>query len=129
MIALVIMTTLVTADPHCENLPAQAQMNRCSASRAADAGAAMTREWNRTSAAMKRLDRDPEASHAGSGSYFSALLASQRAWLKFREAECRIEGYANRGGTLQPMTESDCYADVTNGRTRQLRDLRASFGQ
>jgi uncharacterized protein YecT (DUF1311 family) len=133
MIVLLILAASPATNPrpYCESqsLPTQAQMNRCSALRAQAADAIMTREWDRASLAMKRLDGDPEASHTGSGSYFSALLTSQRAWLKFREAECRLEGYANRGGTLQLMTERDCYWQVTTKRTQQLRDLRTSFGQ
>lgn len=128
LILLSLVTIAASPQPHCESLPTQAQMNRCSALRAKAADGGMAREWKRASLAMKHLDGDPEASHAGTGTYFGALLASQRAWLKFRKVECRIEGYANRGGTLQPMTESDCYTEVTHSRSRQLRDLRASFG-
>lgn len=128
MIALALVAAIAGAEPqqHCENLPTQAEQNRCSQSRAKAADDALTREWNRVSAAMKRLDRDPEASHAGSGTYSGALLASQRAWLRFRAAECLIEGYSSRGGTLQPMAESDCYTELTNDRNRQLRQL---FGE
>jgi len=133
IVLLILAASSAATSPrsHCESqsLPSQAEMNRCSALRAQAADAIMAREWDRASLAMKRLDGDPEASHTGRGSYFSALLTSQRAWLKFRAAECGLEGYANRGGTLQPMTESDCYWQVTTKRSQQLRDLRASFGE
>ena len=52
-----------------------------------------------------------------------ALLACQRAWLTYRDAQCLIEGYAARGGSMEPMLLSGCIARLTMARTQALRDL------
>jgi uncharacterized protein YecT (DUF1311 family) len=98
----------------------QVQMNEAAARGFARADAAMTREWQLTYAAMKRMD----AANRGGFRYAATTLASQRAWLAFRDAECVIEGGEFAGGSLQSMTEAQCRARLTNDRAAQLRTLR-----
>lgn len=98
----------------------QVQVNEAAARAYARADAAMTREWRLTYAAMKRMD----AANRGGFRYAAATLASQRAWLAFRDAECAIEGGEFAGGSLQSMAESQCRARLTNDRAAQLRSLR-----
>lgn len=84
------------------------------------ADAAMNVEYRATTAEMKKMDKDVPPGAAGP-SYDAALLSSQRAWLKFRDAECLVEGYQYRGGTAEPMAASQCLARVTGQRTKQLK--------
>ena len=67
-------------------------------------------------AGVARPDRDP--------TYRAALLASQRAWLAFRDAQCRVEGFAYRGGSAQDMAEAQCATALTRTRTAELRRLQ-----
>ncbi len=53
----------------------------------------------------------------------AALLASQRAWLRFRDTQCVIEAGEFAGGSLQGMTATACKARLTQERTTQLRAL------
>jgi uncharacterized protein YecT (DUF1311 family) len=92
----------------------QVAMNRSAATTYARADAAMTREWRLTQAYMRG---------AGAGSAM-LLLDSQRAWLKFRDAQCAIEGAEVAGGSMQPMTIAGCKTRLTTERTAQLRMLR-----
>lgn len=87
------------------------------------ADAAMNVQYRATVAAMRKMD-GVDAPDAKSGlSYQGALLASQRAWLAFRDAECLAEGYHFRGGSAQGMAVEDCKATLTQARTAQLKAL------
>jgi len=111
---LVTMAALLTAVPAAAQT--QAQLNAQAGAAYTRADAAMNREWRATQAYMR-----------GEGARFAArLLDSQRAWLKFRDAQCAIEGAETEGGSMQPMQIASCKARLTNERTVQLRNLRWS---
>ena len=97
----------------------QAAMNAQAATTYKAADAAMNAQWPRTYAAMKRRDA---TARDGFG-YAAATLASQRAWLAFRDKQCTIEGGEFAGGSLQPMARLQCLARLTKERTTQLKDL------
>lgn len=48
------------------------------------------------------------------------LVAAQKAWLKFRDANCQLEGAAMLGGTAATSLVIGCRARVTKERTVQL---------
>lgn len=100
----------------------QAQMNATAGAAYKRADAAMTRQWTVTYAAMKRRDA-ADRSRGGGFGYAAATLASQRAWLAFRDAQCVIEGGEFAGGSLQGMAAAQCKTRLTNERTVQLRKL------
>ena len=52
------------------------------------------------------------------------LKSAQRAWLIYRNAQCRLETYPHHGGSILPMVDFGCRADVTNARTAGLTALR-----
>ncbi len=98
----------------------QAQMTAEAGAKWKAADAAMNTQWRRTHAAMKR--RDGPTPGGGFG-YAAATLASQRAWLAFRDQQCTIEGAEFAGGSLQPFARLQCMARLTKERTVQLKDL------
>ena len=51
----------------------------------------------------------------------SGLLKAQRAWLTFRDAECKLEAVGEAGGTAQPMIFDQCLSRLTQLRTEQLQ--------
>lgn len=100
----------------------QAQMNVQAANDLRQADAALNAQWRQTYASMK--DRDAgEASRGGGFGYAAAALASQRAWLQFRDKQCVIEGGQYAGGSLQGFARGQCLARLTRERTKQLEDL------
>ena len=119
---LLTLLLAATVTPGCSSPRSQAEMNRCAAVAHQQADAAMTRQWNATYASMKRRD-DRDTSRGGGFGYAAALLESQRAWLRYRDAECVIEGGEFAGGSIQPMTMSRCKARLTAARTQELRSL------
>lgn len=48
------------------------------------------------------------------------LVAAERAWIGFRDAECAFSASGGEGGSAYPMTVSMCLADLTAARTKQL---------
>lgn len=48
------------------------------------------------------------------------LRTSQRAWIRFRDAECAYRASAYAGGSMQPMVRSSCLARLTEVRAAEL---------
>jgi uncharacterized protein YecT (DUF1311 family) len=71
---------------------------------------------------MKQRDGQ-DGSRGGGFGYAAALLESQRAWLKFRDTQCVIEGGQYAGGSAQGMTVAGCRTDLTKARTAQLKSM------
>jgi uncharacterized protein YecT (DUF1311 family) len=66
-----------------------------------------------TDAALPEGDRGAEV----------ALRDAQRAWIAFRDAACRAEGYVWFGGSIRPLVVSTCLERMTRARTEELRVL------
>ncbi len=115
---LLIALLLTAAAP----LQTQAEMNRTAGTGYAQADAAMAAQWKRTHAYMKGRDAQ-DTSRGGGFGYAAALLESQRAWLKFRDTQCVIEGGRYAGGSAQGMTTAACRTSLTRTRTAQLKAM------
>ena len=100
----------------------QAQMNATADGAFHTSDRAMTAQWKAIFARMKTLDA-ADTSRGGGFGYAAALLASQRAWLAFRDAECTIEGGKFAGGSMQGMAITQCRTRMTDARAQQLRKL------
>ena len=101
----------------------QHDLNMCAHAAFREADDALNRQWERTAAYMRQLDTQLPPIEDGRASYFDTLLASQRAWLAYRDSHCASEGYLARGGSMEPMLVSYCLAELTTERTEQLRQL------
>jgi uncharacterized protein YecT (DUF1311 family) len=62
---------------------------------------------------MRRLGDD---SHAK-----TLLVAAQKAWIGFRDAECAFAVSSTEGGTIYPMEFTLCEQDLTEKRTAALK--------
>ena len=108
-------------DVDCNNAMTQVDMNQCAAEDYRKADAAMNAQWAETRAAMLAWDKaTPPSDDNGAA---KRLLASQRAWLGFRDAACDVEGYSVEGGSMQPLVISSCLAALTTRRTEELKSL------
>ena len=119
---MLIVAAMLAATPALAQT--QAEMNRVAGAAFTRADAAMTREWQTTYAAMKRRDAQDRSRGGGFG-YAAAMLASQRAWLKFRDTQCVVEGGRYAGGSMQGMVAAQCRTRMTDDRSAQLRKLRS----
>jgi len=113
-------------DWNCDEPETQREMNWCASRDFAIADTALNEQWDCTKAFMKARDEsfvdNPYARDTRPG-FFDTLLEAQRAWLSYRDAHCRGEGYVARGGSLEPLLVSTCKTALTNVRTEQLRAL------
>ena len=104
--------------PDCANQIDQNTMTRCAGIDFDKADAELNRIWP----GLKKDAQDADAeAFEGMGGYLDALLASQRAWLAYRDAECALQGFEARGGSMEPMLVYACLAEKTTARIKELQ--------
>lgn len=133
MTALIVLPLLLqSAQPpvpewNCNEPLYQQEMNWCAGQDYFAADAQLNAQWKIIVAAM--IARDAEFSAEGTGafdksqSYLENLREAQRGWLRYRDGQCTLEGYAARGGSMESMLVSGCKARLTRQRTQELREL------
>jgi uncharacterized protein YecT (DUF1311 family) len=104
----VILLAMLLAAPDCGAAVTQADLNFCTAIGYGHADTALNAVWPRALAMARRM---------GGG---DQLLAAQRAWLTFRDAECEAENAGSTGGSMHGMSVGQCRIAATNDRIRQL---------
>jgi len=125
IISLLLMAGQPAAD--CENAVTQADMNQCAHHGFAASDAALNAQWKITSEVMKQRDENYGGEQDIWRGHFVSLLQSQFAWINYRSAQCRSEGYLARGGSMETMLVSICLANLTKQRTQQLNKLAETF--
>lgn len=104
----------------------QSEMTNCSYQDFGDADDELNKIWSKVKDYAKRGDDD-----LGEGEMTGAatLLKAQKSWLVFRDAQCELEGFAARGGSLQPMLVAGCKAALTNERVKAFKVLLEENGE
>lgn len=102
--------------PDCANQMDQSTMTRCAGIDFEKADAELNRIW-------PEIKSDAQESDEGTGKteHLDALMASQRAWLAYRDAECAWQGFEAHGGSMEPMLVNACLAEMTNKRIKELQ--------
>ena len=104
----------------------QSEMTNCSYQDFGDADAELNKIWPKVKIYAKRGDNElGEGEMTGAG----MLVKAQRSWLVYRDAQCELEGFAARGGSLQPMLVAGCKADLTKQRVKAFKVLLEADGQ
>ena len=84
-------------------------------------------EYKETRAYMKAADIDEAEYFPDFARRVETLLAAQRAWIAFRDAECDL-AYAEWGsGSMRNIAYADCRMQMTAERTIRLRAMREAF--
>ena len=84
-------------------------------------------EYQAVRARAKAADTDEAAYFPEFAKRAEALLAAQRAWITFRDAEC-FRAYAEWGsGSMRNIASSDCQMQMTADRTIELRQSLEEF--
>ena len=112
----------------------QADMNQQVGRAYHTADAALNDQYRRLMVVMVSADRTRDddlrkgaEKPDGDPGYRSALLASQRAWIAYRDADCKVASFEFRGGSAQGMAGGQCLTDVTKARTAELKQLFESM--
>ena len=118
LILMAALTSAAHAD-ECDNAVDQPTMNACADQSFKKADAELN-------AVYKKLhNRKMDDAQAG-----KLLIAAERAWAAFRDAECEFDAADNIGGTIYPMIYSGCLERLTKARIEQLdRYLRCEEGE
>ncbi|MEO0497694.1 MAG: lysozyme inhibitor LprI family protein [Pseudomonadota bacterium] len=98
-------------EPDCTDpgsLPQQG-MNYCAAKEFEQADAALNAAWEllRPSAVKGSDGADP-------------MLEGQRAWIRYRDGQCKAEGLHFEVGSLEPLIVATCRTRMTQARTQEL---------
>lgn len=107
------------------NLPQQG-MNYCAALDFEAADAELNALWPRL--VEQARDNDALDIDDGRPGYEETLRDAQRAWIVFRDANCSYEGYAAKGGSLEPLLVATCRAAMTRDRIGELKDQLQGLG-
>jgi uncharacterized protein YecT (DUF1311 family) len=105
-----LFTPLAHAAVDCANASDQATMNQCAGQdfKAAD------KELNTVyQQIIGRLKDNPDGK--------KLLVNAQRAWLGFRDAECKFSSSGVTGGSVYPWVYSSCLTGVTKLRVESLK--------
>ena len=96
-------------------------LNECAARDYRRADDALNAAW--TEAHEQATQRDAERGTGGEDGEAAHLLAAQRGWLAYRDGQCAVRTYGERGGSIQPMLEYGCLTGMTVTRTGELRGI------
>lgn len=103
----IVLVPMARADD-CNNAPDQTSMNRCMAQAYERADGELNRLYQQIIGRLKG-DADMAKTRA-------ALVATQRAWIAFRDLECDFVGTGTTGGTINSSIIASCRTDLTNKR-------------
>ena len=100
---------------NCNDAQSQAEINQCAYQEYSREDAELNRVWKEIQRSFTR-DRWNQKRKA-------ALLASQRAWLAYRDKDCEgAVGTEWEGGSGRPMAVGFCLTALTKTRTERLRE-------
>lgn len=73
---------------------------------------------NAYQAALKLLASDPDRADAK-----VALVAAQREWVKFRDADCQVQDRIFQHGSMRAALVASCLTERTEQRTKELTEI------
>ena len=91
----------------CSRQETEGAARECSGQRLRDADKKLNQTYT---ALLKRFDAKQQV----------MLRASERAWLAYRDAQCKMVASGVDGGSAQPMVTADCLGDLTRARLKEL---------
>lgn len=98
------------ADECLDKAVSQPDMNACAKKAYTTSDVALNKLYQQI---LQRLKDDADAK--------KRLLAAQRAWLAFRDAECHFSASATEGGTVFPMAYGLCLDSLTKARVQDFK--------
>lgn len=96
----------------CPDARTQLEMNRCASDELARADSALNHRYQHLIRGLQPERVEP-------------LRVAQRAWIRFRDAECAFRAARYAGGSLQPFVRATCLAGLTRERTEHFGEMLA----
>lgn len=91
----------------CDNPRYQLEMNQCA-----------YLDYQRADEALNQTYR--ELMKTLSDARQEKLIAAERAWIRFRDLTCDFESSLYEGGSIQPLIQYSCLAELTDAQTLRL---------
>lgn len=114
---LLLLSPLAAISPaqaleaNCESPQTQMEMNICEGNRWKRADRQLNQTYQQLEPTLTEEQQD-------------AITTAQLAWIAFRDAECVLYSSYAGGGSLQPMLQAWCMANLTTDRTEELQDYQ-----
>lgn len=128
MILPILLLLAASPSQECDDRDGDAAAAECWDAAYRKADAQLNRAWPSVLAAARAADKafrpTPRRDRLTAG---TDLLASQRAWLAFRNAECAAEAGTARGGSLESVIVGRCLTGMTRERILKLKDIQSGF--
>ncbi|VVN37359.1 hypothetical protein PS662_05246 [Pseudomonas fluorescens] len=105
-----LFTTLAHA-AECDTATDQASMNQCAAQQNKAADKELNALYQQITARLK-----------GSPDSKKLWVGAQRAWIGFRDAECKFSASGVEGGSVYPLIYSNCITALTKARVETFKD-------
>jgi uncharacterized protein YecT (DUF1311 family) len=99
-----------TADAVCGEANTQMEINQCLAAGYQRADKELNELYSNTVDKQDPADRDH-------------LQEAQRAWIKYRDANCEAAAALYQGGSIQPSVRSECLRRNTRARVAELHQI------
>jgi uncharacterized protein YecT (DUF1311 family) len=106
-----LLFTSMAVAVDCDNASDQATMNQC----AAQQNAAADKELN-------ALYQQITSRFKGNPDNKKLLVGAQRAWVTFRDAECKFSASGVEGGSVYPLIYSNCTTELTKARVQTFKN-------
>jgi uncharacterized protein YecT (DUF1311 family) len=94
----------------CQNAASQRELNNC-------ANAA----YEKSDAELNALYKQVTARLKDDARRTKLLVATQRAWIAFRDAECAFVGEPTADGSVNPLVRANCLDRITSARVNDLK--------
>lgn len=97
--------------PNCQSPRNQLEINLCAGLEAYTADQRLNEVYKKVKA---KIANDPQST--------KELIEAEKAWIKFRDSECRFAANRYRGGTIAPAIYSGCAKKLTTERIQHLEE-------
>jgi len=108
---IVLASTSIARAADCANAADQSTMNECA-----------DQSHRKSDAELNALYKQVQQRLKDDASKSKLLTAAQRAWVVFRDAECKFSVSGVEGGSIQPMIYSGCIDGLTMKRVDDLKN-------
>jgi uncharacterized protein YecT (DUF1311 family) len=132
LFALAFAPALASAqdDPpiDCAKTEIDSELAQCASIDRMKADDILNRVYKQAMADARQQDADENEISPDLVGAVKALKKAQRAWIDYRDGTCDGMGFKARGGTLEPRLIELCLKEMTEVRTKELRELMRKPG-
>jgi uncharacterized protein YecT (DUF1311 family) len=121
-----ILSLLLGLAAPCDGAGSALAERNCYGQLAQDTDREMAAQWKTTLAEMRRRNAENRREKLNLPDMVQSLLDSQRAWLRYRDAQCSMVSDQAGGGTGRGDLDNRCRIQLNRQRAMDLRQ-RASW--